>query len=145
VINRVEGINKIIFTSGVYYVENLYTGEYFVEIDLKKLLCKYTFNSSFYNNEVKWKISKRHYLKFLEELMNINIFSWNNNYTDNDVADGSYWLLKFVYSKNELFEIKGSNAYPENYGDFIDALEKYFPIIPMDREYRIKLRKMKSF
>jgi hypothetical protein len=77
----------------------------------------------------------------MDKLFNLNIFSWEKDYSDENVCDGGYWLLKFEYVNNEILEIKGDNAYPENYKEFINTLEKYFPIIRMDNEYRWNIQK----
>jgi hypothetical protein len=132
-------IKEIQFSSGAYWIETVYTGEFILKISFNKLLCKYSYKSNFYKNIIKWKITKRHLYKFNNELIVLDIFSWNKKYTEN-VEDGGYWSLKIKYGKNEYLEINGDNAYPENYYDFINILKKYFPIIKIDNEYRKKIQ-----
>jgi len=134
-------IKKIQFSTVAYYVESVYTGSFTLIIDYNKLLCKYSYKSNFYRNITKWKIYKEHFLKFMNELVSLDIFSWDKNYTDENVLDGGGWSLKIEYENNEFLEINGDNAYPSNYDNFINILHKYFPIIKMDNEYRKNLEK----
>jgi hypothetical protein len=142
-IETIKSINKITFESGAYWISSHYTGNYIIEIDKKGLIGKYTYKSYFYNTEIKWKISRKYYMKFIDELICMNIFSWNNKYSDENVCDGGYWSLKIEYNKNELLEIDGSNAYPNDYDMFFSILMKYFPIIQKDNEYRLKIERKK--
>ena len=144
-IDNIKNISKFKYLSGDYYIDSIYTGGYYIEIDPKKLFCKYNFKSSCYYVEIKWKINKNHFLKFLAEIKNIDVFSWDKKYIDKNVEDGGYWSITVKYNKKETLEIIGDNAYPENFEIFHNILEKYFPIISMDREYRIKLETNKRF
>jgi hypothetical protein len=142
-IENIENIRKFTFVSGAYWINSPYAGEYYIEIDKRELIAKYSFKSNFYNTEIKWKISRKYYLKFVNELIDINLFTWDNEYADENVCDGGYWSLKIEYDKNELFEINGRNAYPSDYELFFDILIKYFPIIQKDNEYRWKIETKK--
>ena len=137
-------LKKIIFISGAYFIENSYTGKYKLEVDCNELVGKYIFNSTYYNNKIKWKIKKKHFSEFINKLSELNVFSWKNDYSDSCVCDGGYWSLKFEYLKNEPIEIKGDNAYPNNFEEFYLILEKYFPIIKMDNKYRWNIQKKYS-
>ena len=77
----------------------------------------------------------------MNELVSLDIFSWDKKYTDENVLDGGGWSLKIEYENNEFWEINGDNAYPSNYDNFIDILHKYFPIMKTDNEYRKNLEK----
>jgi len=136
-----DKINKIIYNSGAYYIESKYIGDYTLEIDCKKLLAKYNYNSECYKNNIILKIKKKKLSEFINKLDELNVFSWKKDYSDENVCDGGYWSLKFKYNKNEIYEINGDNDYPENYEYFIETLAKYFPIIKLDYEYRKKLEK----
>ncbi len=51
--------------------------------------------------------------KLTKVLNDISFLSWEKNYTDNDVMDGTQWEIKIKY--NNLQKVKksfGSNAYP---------------------------------
>jgi len=137
---NIINIISIQFSSGAYWIETAYTGKFTLEVNFGKLLCKYSYKSDFYKNIIKWKISNKHSKNFINELIELDIFSWKNNYTE-DALDGGYWLLKIEYRNNEKIEINGHNAYPENYNNLIEILWKYFPIIKFDNEYRIKIQK----
>jgi len=137
---EIKGITKIIYISGAYWIDGPYVGKYSIEINPKKLTGKYNYESNFYKNEIIWKYSKRHYFKFIDELVDLNVFSWKKEYLNENVCDGGYWSLKFEY-KNNSFEIIGDNDYPENYDDFFNIMVKYFPILQWDYEYRRKIEK----
>jgi hypothetical protein len=141
----IDNIKIFKYVSGSYYITSVYTGAYLIEIDSKKLICKYNFKSSFYNTEIKWKINKNHLFTFFEELNSINVFLWDTKYSDENACDGGYWSISIKYNKNEIIEIIGDNAYPDNFDTFYNILEKYFPIISMDLEYRLKLESNKKF
>jgi hypothetical protein len=144
--NLIYDPRKIIlfkYESGSHWIESPYIGKYSIEIDSKKLMCKYIYNSDFYNIEVKWKISRKQYLKFNEDLIGINIFSWNKKYIDENICDGGTWSLLIKYNKNELFEIIGDSACPDNYEDLKNIILEYFPIIKEDNEYRKKIETRK--
>jgi len=135
-IENEKNIQNIRFQSGAYYIVSPYGGELIIEIDSKKLMGRYNYKSRFYKISVKWKINKEIFLKFIEEIIKIDIFSWNKNYNASDVLDGGYWSLIIEYNKNETFEVIGDNAYPDNFDEFYKILKKYFSIIRKDYEYR---------
>jgi hypothetical protein len=76
-----NNIKKIQFSTGAYYIESVYAGSSTLIIYYNRLLCKYSYKSNFYRNNIKWKIYKEHFLKFINELVSLDIFSWDKNYT----------------------------------------------------------------
>jgi len=136
----IKNIYKFHFKRGDYYISDYYIiGKCRIEIDMKKRLGIYFFDGSFYQNKITWRISKSHFSNFIEELKTLGVFSWTNNYSNKHVCDGGYWSLSIKSKNNEIFEVMGDNDYPEKYNIFYDTLEKYFPVIHLDREYREKL------
>lgn len=62
---------------------------------------------------------------WLKELDALKIFSWEKNYSA-DVLDGTQWELTFKDSKN-IYHGGGSNAYPENFEQFLDWIDALIP------------------
>lgn len=75
----------------------------------------------------------------LAELDALNIFSWAENYSA-DTIDGAQWQLTFKVGK-KIHHVSGSNACPENFEQFLDWLDVFFPELEfVDRK---RLERMK--
>lgn len=60
---------------------------------------------------------------FIEELRDLHIGEWKQDYTDPYVLDGTQWSLDIEYNNNRtLVHISGSNAFPYNFDDFMEFL-----------------------
>lgn len=60
---------------------------------------------------------------FLEKLRSLNLGAWENDYTNDDIVDGTQWDLKISYNNGiKPFLSGGSNAFPDNYEEFIDLM-----------------------
>ena len=60
---------------------------------------------------------------FIEELKNLHIGEWKQDYMNPYVLDGTQWSLEIEYSNDRTpVEISGSNAFPYNFDDFMELL-----------------------
>ena len=61
---------------------------------------------------------------FLEAIESLHIDTWDEEYDNPDVLDGSQWSLDLEYSNNVKGKhYRGSNMYPENFDDFLRVIE----------------------
>jgi len=74
----------------------------------------YSKNESFPDNN-SWK-------KFWEEIEKIDIWNWEKSYVNYNVLDGCDWSIEIKYN-NKKIKSSGSNAWPENFKGFTQALE----------------------
>ena len=74
--------------------------------------------------------------EWLEELEELEIFSWEKNYFA-DVTGGVQWELIFD-SGRENYRGQGSNAYPENFECFLDWLDALIPELEFVNRKRLK-------
>ena len=73
---------------------------------------------------------------WFEELEELEIFSWEKNYSA-DVADEMQWKLIFDDGK-EIYRGQGSNAYPENFERFLDWLDALVPELEFVNRKRLE-------
>lgn len=61
---------------------------------------------------------------FLDAFASLHIGDWKPGYYDYHVLDGTSWalIIRFCNGQDEI-EIKGSNAYPDNFADFYDLIK----------------------
>lgn len=64
--------------------------------------------------------------EWLADFDALNISSWETDYTNAEVQDGTQWELIYKWGKKSYIG-HGSNAYPENFGRFLDWLDKLIP------------------
>jgi hypothetical protein len=60
---------------------------------------------------------------FKEALSKCRILSWNNNYTDPHIFDGTQWCLDIEFD-HLCIEKLGSNAYPKEWKSFCNVIQK---------------------
>jgi hypothetical protein len=138
----IDNISKFKYELRTYFHEGGYNdGDFYIIANFKNRQCKYVYKGSHYFSRILWRTNKKHLFSFIEEIKGIDIFSWDKKYSDENVCDGGYWSITIKYNRNELYEIIGDNAYPKDFEDFFNILEKYFPIISIDKKYRIKINK----
>ena len=64
--------------------------------------------------------------EWLADFDALNIPSWETDYSNAEVQDGTQWELIYKWGKKSYIG-HGSNAYPENFGRFLDWLDKLIP------------------
>ena len=64
--------------------------------------------------------------EWLAEFDALNIFSWEKNYFNAEIHDGTQWELVYKYGRKSYCG-GGSNAYPENWTRFLDWLDALIP------------------
>ena len=79
-------------------------------------------------NDVSKKISRNVEVseQWLVDFDALNISSWEKDYINPDVLDGTQWELIYKHGRKGYIG-HGSNAYPENFGRFLDWLDKLIP------------------
>lgn len=64
--------------------------------------------------------------EWLAEFDELNIFSWEKNYFNAEILDGTQWELTLKHGRKN-YRGGGSNAYPENWARFLDWLDALIP------------------
>lgn len=64
--------------------------------------------------------------EWLAEFDALNIFSWEKDYFNGEVHDGTQWELVYKHGRKS-YRGGGSNAYPENWTRFLDWLDALIP------------------
>ena len=59
---------------------------------------------------------------FLKKFDAINIAAWESDYFNPDILDGESWELKYYTTNGKVKKFTGSNAYPENYYEFMNLI-----------------------
>ena len=62
---------------------------------------------------------------FWKRLDELEVWNWNKEYHDPDTLDGTQWTLKINKQGKRKLKIFGSNAYPNNFDDFLILLNSY--------------------
>lgn len=75
--------------------------------------------------------------EWLAEFDALNIFAWEENYFNPDILDGTQWDLT-VKDGKKIYHGGGSNAYPENFGRFLDWLDVLIPELEFVNRNRIE-------
>lgn len=73
---------------------------------------------------------------WLNELDALQIFSWAESYST-DILDGTQWELTFKDGK-KIYRGRGSNAYPENFEQFLDWLDELIPELEFVNRKRLE-------
>ena len=63
---------------------------------------------------------------FFCELDALNIFGWEKNYVGDKNSDGEQWRLTFTDGE-KIYHGRGSNAYPDDWEEFLDWLDALIP------------------
>jgi len=78
-----------------------------------------------YEPEINIDITE--WLDFVNSFYNLNN-KWKERYSNKGILDGTGWNLSIFFldkdNKLKLFRFSGSNAYPENWGEFTKIMEK---------------------
>ena len=64
--------------------------------------------------------------EWLKEFDVLNVFSWEKDYYNAEILDGTQWELIYKHGRR-LYHGHGSNDYPENFEKFLDWLDKLIP------------------
>ncbi|MGO1454624.1 MAG: hypothetical protein ACTHVM_07940 [Alkalibacterium gilvum] len=54
------------------------------------------------------------------------VLSWDEEYYDPYILDGTQWELKLTFDSRRDFEISGSNVFPKLFDDLLNYLKIYF-------------------
>ena len=63
------------------------------------------------------------------KLENVHINKWRKEYVNTGILDGTQWNLEYKVKDKRCRHIYGSNAYPENFDDFMQVLGELYKII----------------
>ena len=64
-----------------------------------------------------------------KELSEVHINKWNKEYIEYGILDGTEWTLEYKVKGKRCRHIHGSNAFPDNFEDFMMALSTLYKII----------------
>jgi hypothetical protein len=73
-------------------------------------------------NEYPW--DKATWDAFTLEMLDCGVSQWDSDYTDPDVDDGTQWVLNMAGTFGRI-HVSGSNAFPEQWDQFLGILYKY--------------------
>ena len=63
------------------------------------------------------------------KLEEVHINRWRKEYMNTGILDGTQWNLEYKAKDKRCRHIYGSNAYPDNFDDFMQALGALYEII----------------
>ncbi|GEK91834.1 hypothetical protein [Alkalibacterium kapii] len=76
---------------------------------------------------LKLRITFNEWQSIKDTLFNkLFILSWDEDYYDPYVLDGTQWELKLKFYDRKNHEISGSNVFPELFDELLDYLKTYF-------------------
>ena len=78
-----------------------------------------------------FEVSDEKVKSFITSLQEIGIRKWEENYTDNNLKDGTKWKI-IIKHKSLDISTRGSNKFPENFTAYLEAVGKLID----DREFR---------
>ena len=99
----------------------------FGEIDLLNKTFKYSkgiLDSERSGSAVKNDLNEEQIKSLQERIADLHLEDWQDEYSDNDILDGTQWSLKISFDNGKSKEIFGSNKYPDNF----EAMKKLFDI-----------------
>ena len=114
-----EKIKKIEASVGGYF-----GGYYQVEIDLENNLVSWTHGgggepANMAHRNIRLATAK----KFVEQLETLDLLNWEAEYVDPGFLDGTQWHVEIVMDGHTITK-HGSNCYPEQWGEFRQAISK---------------------
>lgn len=111
-------MNKLNFCIGGFHGENIKIFKYYTSIIVQ------TSDRPVFNDfdKISHHITKDQWIDFWSKMNQINIWDWKTDYFNQEVLDGTQWELVIGHKDKKLLKIFGSNAYPDNFQDFLDAL-----------------------
>lgn len=98
---------------------------YQVEIDLENGTAEYTVFDYGYEHRSTESIdlSPDEINHFLAKLEEANVFRWKKEYVNRDILDGTSWSVELTLRGGNVFESRGSNAYPKRWELFCRSLQ----------------------
>jgi hypothetical protein len=72
--------------------------------------------------EESFDISEEHLENFIRRLKEIGIETWEKDYTNDDILDGTGWKIS-INTPDLTVSSSGSNAFPENFSDYLNAVQ----------------------
>lgn len=106
-----EGFKKILIEERDGYADMTLTPPISVSLD-GELTLRITLN--------EWQAIK-------DELFNeLFVLSWDEEYSDPDIMDGTQWEIKLKFDNRKKFKTAGSNVYPALMDELLEYLDPYF-------------------
>lgn len=96
-------------------------------IEDKKMYASYTGDFTDLDNEYTKEISPDEINILDEKLQKSKVGKWKKEYKNYGVMDGTQWSLEYKEVNKRTRHISGSNAYPEMWNLFIEALGDLIP------------------
>ena len=66
---------------------------------------------------------------FIQEILDLNILSWNKYYNDPYTLDGFQWSIEITFNNGKEFKSCGSNKFPKIWKKYTEIIERYKKII----------------
>ena len=105
------------FSIGGFYANNIKIRKHYNSIEIQKS------DAPIFHEEEKVliKVSKEEWIKFWRKMDKINVWEWQKDYF-NPVLDGTQWELTIQANGRGKIKVFGSNAYPDNFQSFLNAV-----------------------
>lgn len=72
------------------------------------------------------KMTEEEWQDFMHTIVHeIKVFTWDSFSVDDSLPGDKRWDLSLLYDGGSHVEFTGSNAYPENWNDFVNVLAPY--------------------
>lgn len=79
------------------------------------------------DGEMKLRITLNEWQAIKDTLFHeLFLLSWDEEYYDPYILDGTQWELKLKFDDRKNYEISGSNVFPELFNDLLNYLNPYF-------------------
>lgn len=79
------------------------------------------------------KLSAQEVSKLENSLKRCGISSWDDEYDNPEIMDGTQWEIAYKESGKDIKEVYGSNEYPKNWRSFTNAINAIFPKNKLER------------
>lgn len=123
---EIDNISSFYFSDG-----GIFDGYRSIEINNNKDKIVYTY--SFNKVKKELDIDKKLWFNFIQSILELNIYSWKNEYSDPYILDGEEWIICIKYHHGKDIKIKGSNAYPEKWKEFKEIINDFIGGLEMEK------------
>ncbi|MDX9694301.1 MAG: hypothetical protein RBT49_00765 [Bacteroidales bacterium] len=115
-------IKKLFFEIGGYFSDH-----HKIEIKGNKGLYNKTSSGPYFLNPEEFEIDSEKMEQLIQILNVIDVWSWEREYFNSEVMDGTHWQLEIVLLDGKRVKSEGSNKYPGSEG--IEFSDKFLKLI----------------
>jgi hypothetical protein len=104
-------------------VGGFFGGYYSVDLNFESRQLKWRLQGAGNEEYYEKRIQRKTLDKFREGLMSVDILSWDLEYIDSDILDGTQWDVIIVTNEKNI-EVVGSNKFPEKWTKFCQLVRE---------------------